>query len=87
MKELIFFWRDGCESSTNMMPIIKSIEDENPDIKVVKVDVENNLEMTRYYYSLYQITETPAMLGLVDGKLIDGHVGKASKFLTLSLLG
>lgn len=70
-----------------MNPIVDEFEKENPDIKVVRIDVESNDPTVRHYFSLYNITSVPLFLGLVDSKVIDGHQGTASKFMLKSLLG
>lgn len=70
-----------------MMPTIDEIARENPDIKVVKINVEEDSATASYYYKQYEINAVPATIGLIDGKVIDGHIGIASKFMVLSLVG
>lgn len=87
MKEIVYFWGEWCNFCKDMTPVIDSIQEEHPEIKVTKINVEDDQPTASYYYKLYNIDAVPATLGLVDGKLIDGHIGVASKFIILSLLG
>jgi thioredoxin-like negative regulator of GroEL len=87
MKELVFFWRPGCEYCTKMIGVIDEIALEHPEIHVTKLNVEEKTPMVNHYYKLYDINAVPATIGLIDGKLIDGHVGLTSKFMAMSLLG
>ena len=87
MKELIFFWRPGCPHSTSMIKTIDEISLEFPEIKVTKINVNDKDPIVEHYYKAHSLNSVPATLGMVDGKLIDGHVGVASKLMTLSLLG
>lgn len=70
-----------------MNPVVDEFEKENPDIKVVRIDVESNDPAMKHYFKLYDIKAVPLFLGLVDSKVIDGHQGTASKFMLQSLLG
>ena len=87
MKELVFFWRPGCEYCTQMTKVIDELASEHPEIQITKLNVEEKNPIVDHYYKLYSINAVPTTIGLVDGKLIDGHVGLTSKFMAMSLLG
>lgn len=87
VKELIHFTADWCQPCKNMEPIIKEFIEENPDIKYSMVNIEKDKEVFEYYLKKYNIMSVPTFLGMVDGNLIDGHVGVASKFVLKSLIG
>lgn len=87
MKELIHFTADWCQPCKNMEPVIAEFIEENPDIKYSKINIEKDTEIFEYYLKQYNIMSVPTFLGMKDGKLMDGHVGVASKFVLKSLLG
>lgn len=87
MKELVHFTAKWCNPCRQMEPIIKEFIQDNPDIKYTKVDVDIDRPIFDYYNNKYKILSVPTFLGLVDGEVIDGHVGVASKFVLKSLLG
>lgn len=87
MKELIHFTADWCQPCKKMEPVIDEFILENQDIKYTKINVEIDKQMFEYYLKQYPIMSVPTFLGMRDGKVIDGHVGIASKFILKSLLG
>jgi hypothetical protein len=86
-KELIHFTQPDSEACAAMEPIIKKLIKDNPDIAYVRVDVSKETELFEYYNAKYQINYCPAFLGLVDGKVQDGHVGIATQHILESLVG
>lgn len=87
MKELVHFTADWCQPCKKMEPVIQEFVSENPDIKYTKIDIEVDKKLFDYYSSHYTVMSVPTFLGMVDGKVIDGHVGIASKFMIQSLFG
>tara|TARA_B110000503_G_scaffold24933_1_gene39267 strand:+ start:1649 stop:1915 length:267 start_codon:yes stop_codon:yes gene_type:complete len=87
LKELIHFTQPNSEACDAMEPIIKKLIKENPEIKYTKIDVSVDVTMFEYYASKYPINYCPAFLGLVDGKVQDGHVGATSQMVLESLVG
>lgn len=89
VKELVHFTAEWCQPCKNMIPVIDEFVAENPDIKYVKIDVDKDFgsELFKYYNDKYQVMSVPTFLGIVDGEVVDGHIGVASKFMLKSLLG
>lgn len=87
MKELVHFTADWCQPCKKMEPIIEEFIKENKDVKYTKINIEEDRELFDYYNKKYRVMSVPTFLGLEDGKVIDGHVGVASKFVLKSLLG
>lgn len=87
MKELIHFTAEWCNPCKQMQPIINEFIDENKDIKYTKIDIDKDRDIFLYYNKQYPVMSVPTFLGIVDGKVIDGHVGATSKFVLKSLLG
>ena len=70
-----------------MEPTIKKLVKENPDIKYVRIDVSKETELFEYYNNKYPINYCPAFIGIVDGKVQDGHIGQATQLILESLVG
>lgn len=87
VKELVHFTAEWCQPCKQMEPIIKEFTEENKDIKYVKIDVDKDSKMFDFYRKKYTVMSVPTFLGIVDGKVIDGHVGATTKFILKSLLG
>lgn len=87
VKELVHFTAKWCQPCRAMEPIIAEFVNENPDIKYVKVDVDEDKKLFDFYHKQYSVMSVPTFLGMVDGKVIDGHVGATNKFVLKSLLG
>jgi thiol-disulfide isomerase/thioredoxin len=86
-KELIHFTQPDSEVCAAMEPIINKLVKENPDIKYVRIDVSKETELFEYYNSKYPINYCPAFIGIVDGKVQDGHIGQATQLILESLVG
>jgi thioredoxin 1 len=87
VKELVHFTAEWCVPCKQMEPIISEFIEENPDIKYTKVDVDKDKGLFEYYNNKYKVLSVPTFLGMVDGVVIDGHIGATSKFILKSLLG
>lgn len=87
MKELVHFTADWCQPCKQMAPVIDEFVAENPGIQYTKINIDEDKKMFEYYSNKYPVMSVPTFLGIVDGKVIDGHVGVASKFMLKSLLG
>ena len=74
-KILIDFWADWCGPCKMIGPVIEDIANENPDIKVVKINVDNNEKLA----TKYQIMSIPTLLVVQNGEVINKSVGLISK--------
>ncbi len=73
---LVNFWAPWCGPCRMLAPIIEAYDAEgNKDIKILKVNVEKNLETA----SLFQIMSLPATILFKNGKPVDKKIGVMSK--------
>lgn len=79
---LVDFWATWCGPCAMLAPTIKEIADENPDIKVCKADVDENMELAQEY----KITVVPTVMAFKDGKLVNQISGAESKEQILAML-
>lgn len=85
-KELVHFTRPDSVVCASMERVINKVIKNNPDIKYTKVDVTTDPELYEYYAKKYPIHFCPSFLGIVDGKVQDGHVGEATELILESLV-
>lgn len=86
MKELLHFTMDNSIVCEQMVPVISSLLDKNPDIKYTKINVNDDKSLYLYYSKKYSMPACPAFIGLVDGVVQDGHVGFATELILESLV-
>ena len=73
---LIDFWADWCGPCKMIGPILEELSSELSDqIKIVKLDVDNNSESA----IKYAIRSIPTLLILKGGEVQAHHIGAASK--------
>ena len=66
-KILVDFWAQWCGPCKMIGPVLEEVATQNPDIKVVKVDVDNN-EMLA---TKYQIMSIPTLLVIENGEVVN----------------
>jgi hypothetical protein len=86
MKELIHFTMNGSTVCEDMEPVIAKMLAENPDIQYTKINVDEDASLYKFYSLKYNLSHCPAFLGLVDGKVQDGHIGFAPLLVLESLV-
>lgn len=79
---LIDFWAPWCPPCRMLGPIIEEIAEENNNIKVCKVNVDEEGELAQ----LFQVTNIPLLVVMRQGKVIQTSVGYRSKEEVLELL-
>ena len=79
---LLDFWAVWCGPCRMVSPIVDEIAEECPDIKVGKVNVDEEIELAR----VYQIMNIPTLLVIKDGIVVNRQVGAAPKEKILELL-
>jgi thioredoxin 1 len=79
---LVDFGASWCAPCRLMEPVLEAIAAENANIKVVKVDVDECLDLC----NPYNIKSVPTFLVFKDGKVVANHAGRTSKEKLLSLL-
>ena len=79
---LIDFWASWCGPCRMVGPIIDEIAKENPDIKVCKVNVDDEPELA----SEFHIMSIPTLVVMKDGQVIRQSMGAKPKSQILDLL-
>lgn len=79
---LLDFWAVWCGPCRMVSPIVDEIAEERPDIKVGKVNVDDQMELAR----VFKIMNIPTILVIKDGEVVKTQVGAASKEKLLELL-
>ena len=72
--ELIDFYADWCGPCQMMKPILEDFEVRHPEVKVTKVNVDNEEELAERY----NVSGIPCLVLLNDGKEVVRNVGVIS---------
>ncbi len=79
---LLDFWASWCGPCRMVSPIIDEIAHECTDIKVGKVNVDEQKELA----AQYGVMSIPTLLVLKDGKVVNTSVGARSKEQILQMV-
>lgn len=79
---LLDFWASWCGPCRMVAPIVEEIAQERTDIKVGKVNVDEQPELA----SQFGIMSIPTLIVIKDGKIINQAVGARSKEAILGML-
>lgn len=79
---LIDFWATWCGPCRMVSPLIDEIADENPSIKVGKVNVDEQAELA----ARFGVSQIPTLLVMRGGKPLRTAVGARSKTAILELV-
>lgn len=74
-KVLIDFYADWCGPCQMLSPIVEQVAEENENIKVVKLNVDENQELA----IKYGIMSIPTLVVVKDGNEINRTIGLVSK--------
>ena len=80
---LLDFWATWCGPCRMLSPIVDEVAEEHGDIKVGKVNVDEQPELA----AEFGVMSIPTLLVFKDGKLINQSVGARPKSGVLALLG
>ncbi len=80
---LIDFWASWCGPCRMLSPIIDRIAEERADIKVCKVNVDEQPELAQQF----GVMSIPTVVAIKGGKVIGQSVGVRPKEAILSLIG
>ena len=81
-KVLLDFWAPWCAPCRMVVPIVEEIADERPDIKVGKINVDEEVELA----SRFGIMSIPTLVVIENGKIVDQAMGARSKEAILGML-
>ena len=81
-KVLLDFWAPWCAPCRMVVPIVEEIADERPDIKVGKINVDEEAELA----SRFGIMSIPTLVVIENGKIVDQAMGARSKEAILGML-
>ena len=79
---LLDFWASWCGPCRMVGPILDEIAEEREDIKVCKVNIDEEPELANEY----QIMSIPSLMVLRDGKIVNSSVGAKPKAQILEML-
>ena len=79
---LLDFWASWCGPCRMVSPIVDEIAAERSDIKVVKINVDEQPELA----GQFQIISIPTLVVVKDGRIVNQAVGARPKAQILAML-
>lgn len=79
---LLDFWAAWCGPCQMVGPILEEIATERPDIKVGKVNVDNEMELA----GRFRVISIPMLVVMKDGEIVEQKVGAWPKEEILKML-
>lgn len=79
---IVDFWATWCGPCQMQLPIIDALAEEKPDIKICKVNVDEQQELA----AEYGVMSIPTLMVFSDGKAVATEVGVQSKEQLISML-
>ncbi len=79
---LIDFWASWCGPCRMLSPAVDAIGQERPDVKVCKINVDEEYELA----SQFQVSSIPTLVVMKDGKRVNQSVGVRPKDAILAML-
>ena len=81
-KVLLDFWASWCGPCRMVVPMVEEIAKERPDIKVAKINVDENPELA----TRFSIMSIPTLVVMENGKIVNQAPGARSKNAILAML-
>ena len=79
---LLDVWAPWCGPCRMVVPIVEEIARENPDIKVGKINVDENPELA----SQFQVMSIPSLFVMRNGKIVNQSMGARPKNQILAMV-
>ena len=79
---LLDFWAAWCGPCRMVSPIVEQIAEERADIKVGKINVDEQTELA----TAFRVMSIPTLVAFKDGKIVNQSVGVQPKTDILALL-
>ena len=79
---LLDFWATWCGPCRRVVPIVEEIAEERSDIKVGKVNVDEQPELA----SQFNVISIPTLVVMKDGKIVNQSLGAKPKNQILAML-
>ena len=79
---LLDFWAPWCGPCRMVVPLVEELAQERPDIKVGKINVDEEAELA----SRFRIMSIPTLMVFKDGQLVQQAVGAKSKHAIEAML-
>ena len=79
---LVDFWASWCGPCRMLSPIVDEIAKEQNDVKVCKVNVDENQDLA----AMFQVMSIPTLVLIKDGKIVNKSIGYKPKQAILQML-